>query len=201
MEVIQGLLAFGCILLGLLPGLPVSIFYDVFSSGSAQAIPQAEQVMHRLAWGGSTVVQLNGSLIQSGYTPYIVLTALLAGIVLSWCMFKFYRVPVQPVEIWSCGEKVESDFIRFRAASFYLSFTDNLAFLYRRITWPQWRLPVALTAVFDLDRWVYFPIGKGFIQYCKMISRTHRGRPQIYLLWQVIGIILVFLGLFWLKGV
>lgn len=201
MEVIQGFLALGCILLGLFPGLPVSIFYDVFSSGPAHVIPQAGQVMNRLAWGGSTVVQLNGSLIHSGYTPYIVLAALLVGIVLSWCMFKFYRVPVQPVEIWNCGETVESDLIRFRAASFYLSFTDNLAFLYHRITWPQWKLPVAISAVFDLDKWVYFPIGKGFMQACKAVSRTHRGRPQLYLLWQVIGIILVFLGLFWLKGV
>lgn len=200
MEVIQGLLSLGCILLGLLPGLPVRIFYDVFSS-SVSANVQAGQVMDSLAWGGSTVVQLNSNLIYSGYTPFVVLAALVIGIVLSWSLTRVYRVPVQPVEVWNCGERVENELIRYRAASFYLSFTDNLAFLYRNTTWPQWKLPVALTTILDLDRWIFFPIGKGFLQSCKKLSQTHQGRPQIYLLWQVIGIILVFLGLFWLKGV
>jgi hypothetical protein len=202
MEVVQILLALGCILLGLLPGLPVRIIYDIVSSSaSASAFPQAGQVMGSLAWGGNTVVELNSKLVYSGYTPLVVLAALLAGILLSWALTRVYRVPVRPVNVWNCGEKVETDLIRYQAASFYRSFTDNLAFLYRQRNWPKFRLPGALTAVFDLDKWFYFPIGKGFLQSARTISRTHMGRPQIYLLWQVVGIILVFLGLFWLKGV
>jgi NADH:ubiquinone oxidoreductase subunit 5 (subunit L)/multisubunit Na+/H+ antiporter MnhA subunit len=202
MEVIQVLLALGCILLGLLPGLPVQVFYSMVSSSAAAGImPKAGQVMGSLAWGGHSMVQLNSSLVYSGYTPLIVLAALLAGVLLSWGMSRVYRVPVRPAEIWSCGEKVESDLIRYRAASFYRSFTDNLAFLYRNRSWPQLKLPVGLAGVLDFDRWIYFPIARGFMWFSQLLSRMHRGRPQIYLLWQVIGIVLVFLGIFWLKGV
>ncbi|MBP1760956.1 MAG: dehydrogenase (quinone) [Firmicutes bacterium] len=201
MEVIQVLLALGCILLGLLPGLPVRIFYDLVSSSAAGVLPQAGQVMSKLAWGGNSMVQLNSNLVYSGYTPLVVLVALLVGILLSWALSRVYRVPVQPVEIWSCGERVESDLIRYRASSFYRSFTDNLAFLYRNRSWPQLKLPVALPAILDLDRWLFFPIAQGFLKCSRIISLTHRGRPQLYLLWQVIGIVLVFLGIFWLKGV
>lgn len=202
MEVIQVILALGCILLGLLPGLPVSMFYNVISSSAAaNTLPQAGQVAGSLAWGSGTVVQINSSLFASGYTPYIVLTALLIGIVISWGISRVYRVPVRPVEVWNCGESVETDLVRYRAASFYTSFTGQLAFLYKRITWPQLKLPTGLTSILDLDWWLFYPIGQGFLKACKKISQTHQGRPQIYLLWQVLGIVLFFLGLFWLKGV
>lgn len=201
MEVIQVLLALGCILLGLFPGLPVQVFYNVIaSSGSTSLIPQAGQVMGSLAWGGSTAVQLNGNFV-SAYMPLIILTALLIGILISWGLSRVYRVPVQPTEVWNCGEKVENELVRYRASSFYASFTAHIAFLYQRTTLPKWKLPSVLTDVFDFDRWIYFPIGRGFMQACKKISQTHRGRPQLYLLWQVVGIGLVFLGLFWLMGV
>jgi hypothetical protein len=71
--------------------------------------------------------------------------------VISWGLSRVYRAPVQPAETWSCGEKIENELIRYRAASFYASFTAYLPFLDRHISWPKWKLPRSLTVVLDLD--------------------------------------------------
>ncbi|UWG96495.1 hypothetical protein LPY66_16600 [Dehalobacter sp. DCM] len=200
MEAVQILLAAGCILLGLIPGLPVQILYSVVAGPAADGASQAG-ILNSLAWGGGTVIGFEGSIFSSGYTPLILLAALLLGILISWGLSRVYKVPVQPAEVWSCGEKIEDELIRYRAAGFYASFAAYLPFLNHKISWPKWKLPRSLTVVLDLDRWFYFPIGKRFMQFAGKFSQTHRGRPQLYLLWQVIGIGLFFLGLFWLMGV
>lgn len=150
MELVQILLAAGCILLGLFPGLPVKLFLSVIaSSGATNPLTQAGQVMNSLAWGGSTAVQLNQNFI-SDYIPLVVFVAFLVGILISWGLSRIYRAPVRPTEIWNCGERVENELVRYRADSFYASFTSHIAFLYQPFVWPKLKLPTALVSILDL---------------------------------------------------
>jgi hypothetical protein len=63
------------------------------------------------------------------------------------------------------------------------------------------RFPRALERAFDLDSWLYGPLIRGGGRLADRLSRTHSGIPQIYMLWQVVGVIVVLALLVWvIKG-
>jgi hypothetical protein len=52
----------------------------------------------------------------------------------------------------------------------------------------------------DLDRWIYFPIGSAFVRIGRFFSKAHNGVPQLYIFWQVAGLVLSIVLVFWLMG-
>jgi hypothetical protein len=65
---------------------------------------------------------------------------------------------------------------------------------------PQLAPPQQLARGLDFDRWLYFPIGSAFVRVGRTLSRVHNGVPQLYLLWQVIGLVLSIILVLWLMG-
>jgi len=52
----------------------------------------------------------------------------------------------------------------------------------------------------DFDRWLYTPAANAIDSAADRFSRTHVGIPQIYLLWIVIGALVVTAILLWVRG-
>ena len=50
---------------------------------------------------------------------------------------------------------------------------------------------LSLRRALDFDRWLYTPTIKIIDRAADRVSRTHVGTPQIYLLWIVIGAVVV----------
>jgi len=63
---------------------------------------------------------------------------------------------------------------------------------------PVPRLPSLgkLRSVFNLDSWLYGPLLRGGGKMVDKVSRSHVGVPQLYMIWQVAGMIIVLALLF-----
>jgi hypothetical protein len=95
------------------------------------------------------------------------------------------------VPVWYCGEEHASAAVRYPASSFYLPFKHVFQGIYPigRVHVPKF--PAPIRRLLDFDRWLYAPTVKVIETVADQVSRTHVGTPQIYLLWIVIGAIVV----------
>ena len=93
---------------------------------------------------------------------------------------------------------VADEDVRYRASSFYKPFRDLIQPVYRKFGLPSIPPPQPLVRGLDFDRWLYFPIGSAFVRIGKTFSKMHNGVPQLYLLWQVVGLVLSIMLVFWL---
>ena len=81
--------------------------------------------------------------------------------------------------------------VRYPASSFYLPFKHAFQGVYPTGRLPVPRFPVTIRRLLDFDRWLYVPTVHGIKKAADEVSRTHVGTPQIYLLWIVVGAIVV----------
>jgi hydrogenase-4 component B len=209
MQTVEVFLASACVLLGLFPLAVVGVLMRVLepalaaarsaaaATGQAQG-PPLQAIFSALPWGG-VAVSSNG-VHASAAAPLLILAALSACLGVAYFIYRSVSVASRPAAIWNCGELVADEAVRYRAASFFKPFMELVQPLCRPVRWPQLTPPDRLTRALDLDRWIYFPIASAFVRLSRMFSRLHSGRPQLYLLWQVLGLA-VSLGLvFWLKS-
>jgi len=197
MEVVQLLLAAGCLLLGIVPAAFVTIFsYGILASAPAGLKDLAPAVFAALPWQGAAV-QWDGAA-GSALNPAAILLALAACTGIAYAMYRSVRVESRSAAIWNCGEVVPDDAVRYRASSFYKPFRNLIGPVYRKIGLPRIPPPQPLARGLDFDRWLYFPIGSAFERIGKTFSRIHNGVPQFYLLWQVVGLALSIMLVFWL---
>jgi len=105
---------------------------------------------------------------------------------------------VRQVQGWYCGEEQPEEAIRFRARGLYAPFTQAFRNVYPKIRLPRVGYPFALKRLFDFDEWLYNPIVRAGGHLTERFSRTHVGIPQMYMLWQIVGVVLVIVILFWI---
>jgi hydrogenase-4 component B len=197
MEIVQLLLAAFCLLLGLFPaGVVLLLFRIVQPVLNVSNAAFKEGTFYTLPWQG-VALGLNGSAVTS-VSPVLVLLALAACSLISYAIYRSVRVESRPASIWNCGEVVADEDVRYRASSFYKPFRDLIRPVYRKFGLPQIPPPQPLVRGLDFDRWLYFPIGSAFVRIGKTFSRMHNGVPQLYLLWQVVGLVLSIMLVFWL---
>jgi NADH:ubiquinone oxidoreductase subunit 5 (subunit L)/multisubunit Na+/H+ antiporter MnhA subunit len=201
MEIVQLLLAAACLLLGLFPSVVVMIIlYRVLAplgimGGSLDMLPW-QGVTFGLK--GLTVTSLNPMI--TSFNPIILLLALAVCVAVVYAIYRSVRVGTRPASIWNCGEVVSNESVRYRASSFYKPFRNLIHPVYWKPSWPKLSPPQPLARCLDFDRWLYFPIGSAFVRIGRTFSRIHNGVPQLYLLWQVIGLVLSIVLVFWLVG-
>ena len=197
MEIVQLLLAAACLLLGIFPAPIVSLFIGILRTASnvvVAGIPQ--DTMHALPWMGFAVDVNN--VKAAGLNPIFVLAAFIVCTLIAYAIYRSVGVESRPAAIWNCGEVVPDDAVRYRASSFYKPFRNLISPVYRKFRLPQIPPPQPLVRGLDFDRWLYFPIGSAFVRIGKTFSRAHNGVPQLYLLWQVVGLVLSIMLVFWL---
>jgi hypothetical protein len=68
--------------------------------------------------------------------------------------------------------------------------------VYVKIGTPKTAYPTTLAKMFDVDTWLYGPLVRAGGRVAERFSRSHVGIPQWYLVWQVVGMVLVLAVLF-----
>jgi hydrogenase-4 component B len=185
MVVPQLLLAALCLLLGIFP--QTVLHFCGRAIESVIGIP-ASSVAADGIWGG--LMLIDGTPVAF-WSPLAMLAALAVLGALSYGIQRAGGGGVRSVPVWYCGEEHAPASVRYPASSFYMPFKDAIRGIYPGAGLRVPKFPVSLRRLLDFDRWLYVPAVRAVETAADRVSRTHVGTPQIYLLWIVIGAIIV----------
>lgn len=179
----QGLLAVVCLAIGLAPILAVRAISSVFQ------MPHDALYKVGSAGGMSTVPGLH--LLSAYWNPIGLAIALVVCFLIAEWIRSSGRAKVRTVPNWYCGEEHAEEEVRFRAQDFYSPFNEVFARVYPHLPLP--RLPglKKLRSLLDFDSWLYDPLVKIGGRAVNKVSRSHVGTPQLYMIWQVGGMVIV----------
>lgn len=182
----QLFLALLCLVLGLLPQAGVWLCYQA----AAGLAPQASWPAFTGLFGESSVTLAivdQGALVGL-WSPVIASLLLAACFLLALGIRRLAKAPMRAVAPWSCGSRVESEQLRFKAAHYYTPFKSFVHLLMPewKPAWRPKRWPI-VTQVLDLDAWLYRPFVQGLLRLFSWVARSHVGISQVYALWLVIG--------------
>ena len=194
MIVPQVVLAALCILLGIFPQPVLRLVGHAIES--VTAIPASGVDASRL-WGG---LSLSDGSPVGFWSPLAILAALAILALISYGIQRMGGAHVRAVPVWYCGEEHASDAVRYPASSFFLPFKHAFQGVYPTGKVYVPKFPALLRRALDFDQWLYAPAVKVIDRAADRVSRTHVGTPQIYLLWIVIGAIIVTGILLWVNG-
>lgn len=194
MIVPQVTLAALCVLLGIFPQ-PVLRFVGHAIAG-ATALPVSGVDATRI-WGGLRLI--DGSPVGF-WSPVAMLAALAVLALLSYALQRAGGAQSRSVPVWYCGEEHTPALVRYPASSFYLPFKQAFQGIYPSGKVHLPRFPASLRRALDFDQWLYTPTVKAIDRTADRVSRTQVGTPQIYLLWIVIGAIVVTGILVWVRS-
>ena len=148
-------------------------------------------------WGGLFLI--DGSPVGF-WSPLAILAALAILAVLSYVIQRAGGAQTRSVPVWYCGEGHAPALVRYPASSFYLPFKHAFQGIYPSGGVHVPKFPAPLRRALDFDQWFYTPAIKLIDRAASRVSRTHVGTPQIYLLWIVIGAIIVTGIMLWVNG-
>jgi hydrogenase-4 component B len=185
MIVPQVALAGFCVLLGLFPQLALRFISQAVEalSGLPATAAAAPSV-----WGGISLVD---GVPVGFWWPLAAAAALAILALLAYGIQRMGGAKTRSVPVWYCGEEHAPAMVRYTASSFYMPFKHAVQGVYPtgRLFVP--RLPAPLRRLLDFDRWVYMPAVHAVEKAADGVSKTHVGTPQVYLLWIVVGAIVV----------
>jgi hydrogenase-4 component B len=194
MVVPQVVLAALCVLFGIFPQPVLRLVSHAVES--ITAIPATGVDASRL-WGG---LWLSDGSPVGFWSPLAILAALAVLALISYGIQRMGGAKVKAVPVWYCGEEHAPSVVRYTASSFFLPFKHAVQGVYPSGKVPVPRFPALLRRALDFDRWLYVPTVKAIDKGADRVSRTHVGTPQIYLLWIVIGAIIVTAVFLWVNG-
>jgi len=194
MVVPQVVLAALCVLLGIFPQPVLRVVGHAIEG--VTATPVAAVDASRM-WGG--IFLTDGSPVAF-WSPLAILATLAVLALLSYGIQRVGGARTRSVPVWYCGEEHAPAAVRYPASSFYLPFKHAFQGIYPSGKVHVPRFPAPLRRALDFDRWLYKPTVKVVDTAADRISRTHVGILQIYLLWIVIGAIVVTGILLWARG-
>jgi len=185
MIVPQVVLAALCVLLGIFPQLMLRLVGHAIEG--VAGLPMSGVDASRI-WGG--LLLTDGSPVGF-WSPVALLAALAILALICYGIERAGGAHVRSVPVWYCGEEHVPATVRYPASSFYLPFKHAFQGIYPSGTVHVPKFPAPLRRALDFDQWLYTPAIKLIDRAAGRVSRTHVGTPQIYLLWIVIGAILV----------
>jgi hydrogenase-4 component B len=185
MVVPQVVLAALCVLLGVFPQFVLRFVGNAIEG--VTALPFSGVEVSRM-WGGLTLT--DGSPVGF-WSPLATLAALSILALISYGIQRAGGAEVRSAPVWYCGEEHAPATVRYPASSFYLPFKHAFQGIYPSGTVHVPKFPAPLRRALDFDRWVYTPAIKMIDRAAGRVSRTHVGTPQVYLLWIVLGAVMV----------
>jgi hydrogenase-4 component B len=185
MVVPQVVLAALCVLLGVFPQLMLRIVGHAIEG--VTALPASGLDASRI-WGG--LLLTDGSPVGF-WSPLAILAALAILALISYAIQRAGGAQVRSVPVWYCGEEHVPATVRYPASSFYLPFKHAFQGIYPSGQIHVPKFPAPLRRALDFDQWLYTPFIKMVDRAAGRVSRTHVGTPQVYLLWIVIGAVVV----------
>jgi len=184
----QCVLALPCIVIGMVPVWAIGWIALAFGV----ALPQTFRIG---AAGGLITIPANGA-VSASWSPAVLFGVLLICFAIAEAVRRSGKAGTRAVPSWYGGEEHSDDEVRYRAQGFYSPFNTAFAMVYPRLPVP--RLPTLgrLRPVLDFDLWLYGPLVRLGGSFADRISRSHVGIPQLYMVWQVAGMVIVLALLF-----
>jgi hydrogenase-4 component B len=182
----QGILVMGCLLIGLFPWVPLS----VIQGGVAGVIAPGSFEPFGGILGSALGPDPSSGLARWAPLPIALLFLLLtSGIYLG--LQRAGGAKTREVPIWVCGEEEQPGALRYPAGSFYLPFKHAFEGLYPSFQLRPFHFPAAIRRALNPDGWLYVPLARWVDRSSRTVARSHVGVPQIYLLWIVLGAVVV----------
>ncbi|HSW38935.1 MAG TPA: proton-conducting transporter membrane subunit [Acidobacteriota bacterium] len=208
MKIPQGILAFLCIFLGLIPLLPLRMIHSGISSIlPADYAPPADAIFGASLPGFSLDA---GQGVFGVWNPIWALIAIAVLFALGYFLSKAGMARTREAETWYGGREHVAEHVRYASQSFYNPFKRLFAFTLggirfegvypRSISLPKLTVPGVIKNLLDLDRWLYYPFAGGFLSLSRWFSKVHVGIPQVYVLWMILGVIACIVILFMLPA-
>jgi hypothetical protein len=137
------------------------------------------------------------------------MAALVLASLLAYGFSRLGAAERRAVSIWHCGavlggraaryvvvepkaEPATADFeSRYQAHGLYGAFKEAFRSIYPRVPLPRVPYPKRLMSLFDADTWLFQPMLRAGDWLTQRSSRTHSGVPQQYLIWQLVGFVVV----------
>jgi hydrogenase-4 component B len=184
----QIVLALGCLGFGLVPLLPLHYVYQ----GLAGLMPDAHlpALGALLGTGQGLAFSLGGTAVGFWAPLPVALGLVVLGLIAYWVQ-RAGGAEIRHVPVWYCGEEHAPELVRYPAASFYAPFKHAFENIYPSVRLRVPRFPAALRTAFDIDTWLYGPFVRLGHRVASGVSKSHVGIPQMYLLWIVLGAIVV----------
>jgi NADH:ubiquinone oxidoreductase subunit 5 (subunit L)/multisubunit Na+/H+ antiporter MnhA subunit len=194
MQFPQAVLGLCCIALGLFPILALRLILRAVG-------PLANAFSGVTLAGAVGAAPFGLSFAPAGkvvgvWTPIAATAAFVLCVALAHGLSRLAHAPSRVVPVWYCGAEVPDTVGHFHAHGMYEPFRRAFERVYLATGVPTSGYPSALGRAFDLDRWLYGPIVRAGASVAERFSRSHVGIPQYYLLWQVIGVVIVLAALF-----
>lgn len=190
----QILLAAFCLLLGLFPLIPLHLIFSSLSGARPEVL--FPSFVELFGGGRNGVVLVIQGMSAGVLRPLWVSLVFLLCLVVSWLIFKAGGSRIRKVPVWLCGEEYPPEIVRYQAQSFYLPIVSLMEKWLAFPSFKMWKAPDWIYKVLDLDRIIYYPLARWLIDITGRFRKTHVGIPQVYMLWQILGILVVILVLF-----
>lgn len=188
----QGILAAGCVLLGLWPQPVVA--------GTLAALKGAPGAA---AYGAAEVTAgeiMGGLLGGAGYLPVAVLLTLAVCALITWLVWQLGVPVTRATTPWFGGEVLPEAEARYGSEHLYRSFLARYKALLAPLWEPRFRVPQWLGRVLDADGWLFGPLYRGYEGLCRLVVRRHQGRVKGYVAWQLLAVVLVIVLLVGTEG-
>jgi hydrogenase-4 component B len=184
MLVPQAALALACVVFGLVPGWPLRFVHRALADAAPEAgLPNLASL---LGAGPGLSVSMGG-LALAAWAPLALVGGLAILVCLAGLIQRAGGAQVRHVPVWNCGEEHPAELVRYPASSYYQPLKQAFQGIYPTLELKAPRFPLRLRRALDLDAWLYLPMLRFVKGGSAVVSRTHVGVPQVYLLWIVVG--------------
>jgi len=185
MTLAQVFLALVCVVIGFSPFWAVRLIGSIFGVVSSE-------VFRVGALGGLSAIPAGGA-IPAFWSPVVLVGAFVLCFLIAEAIRASGRAAQRTVPSWYCGEEHLDDEVRYRARGFYSPFNQAFAKVYPHVPLPRLPSLRGLKSVLDLDKWLYDPLVRGGGKAVDKVSRSHVGIPQLYMVWQIAGMLVALI--------
>jgi hydrogenase-4 component B len=208
MQVPQVVLAALCVGFGLVPMLPLTAIHRAVGGLGAISAPPSLASLLGSSWAGLELTAFGGQ--STGvWLPAVSLVVLVAASLLAYGFSRLGAAKRRNVGVWYCGalldghraryvvvepisEPATAAFeARYQAHGLYGAFKAAFRSIYPSVPLPRMPYPRRFMSIFNADTWLFQPLVRAGDWLTHRFSRTHSGVPQQYLIWQLLGLVVV----------
>lgn len=189
MQIPQLILAFACIVMGIVAVLPLQLIYYSLQDCLSD-LPNYSQLF---GTGLSITPQLKG-LTVAIWNPILIVVSLA---ILSAIFYQFIKGAKKETTIWVGGTLPQQRLLIYDPHSFFLTLRKGIWSNIPSVPLPKVERigRISISAAED----VYQPLINLGARFINRLRRAHSGLLQTYILWQVIGLAIALLLIFGLK--
>lgn len=188
MGITQAVLAAGSFAIGLAPALLIRPIVASLPAGPGRFAPQALAEVSL-----ARVVPMLGATQAGALSPLWLLGLLVVGVAVAWAWSRSGAAPVRSTEPWACGELLLPDEVRPRGTGYFWALSRYLARVYTQIGLPTFAAPQQRWQTLESDRWAFDRMSGMLWGVARRLARLQSGLTQHYVLWQLLGAIIVAL--------